>query len=71
MHFDKAHNYDKNDLKPQDFADHKWYKKDDKLFTNPIDIIDTSKPFLSLALFLKTILQLTSILIIHIIHHLF
>lgn len=44
MYFDKAHFYDKKNLKFQEFADDKWYKEDDKLFVNPTDIWDASKP---------------------------
>ena len=45
-YFDEAHFYDRKDLKSQEFADDEWYKKDDKLFADPTNILDTSKPTL-------------------------
>lgn len=48
MHFDEAHRYDKKDLKPQDFADNEWHKKDDELFADFTDILDASKPITEL-----------------------
>ncbi len=43
LHFDKAHCYNEKFLKPQDFADDKWHKKDDELFADPTDILDTDE----------------------------
>ena len=43
-HFDEAHLYDRKDLKPQEFADDEWHKKDDELFADPTDILDASEP---------------------------
>lgn len=44
MHFDEAHCYDEKDLKLQNFADNQGYKKDDELFADLTDILDTSIP---------------------------
>ena len=46
VHFDKTHHYDSQDLKSQEFVDDEWYKKDDKLFVDPTDILDASKSIL-------------------------
>lgn len=43
VHFDKANCYDRKDLKPKDFADDEWHKKDDKLLPDATDILDASK----------------------------
>lgn len=40
MHFDKAHFYDKKDLKPKQFTDNEWHKKDDEHIVNFTDILD-------------------------------
>lgn len=46
MHFDKTHLYDKKDLRLQKFATDDRSKKDDELFADLMDILDTSEPFL-------------------------
>lgn len=42
MHFDETHYYDKNNLKPQKFADDKWHQENDEFFANFTNILDTS-----------------------------
>lgn len=46
MHFDETHCYYRKDLKPQDFTNTKWDKKDKELFGNPMEILDTSESIL-------------------------
>ena len=43
-HFNKAHLYDRNNLKLQKFPDNEWHKKDNELFADHTDILDISKP---------------------------
>ena len=48
LRFDEAHQYGKKYLKPQDFADDKWYKEDDELFADPTDILVDDEPIFEL-----------------------
>ena len=44
VYFDEIYRYNRKDLKPQDFADDEWHKKDDELFADPTDSFAISKP---------------------------
>lgn len=42
VHFDKTHRYNKKNLIPEDFANNKWHKTDNKLFADPFDILNAN-----------------------------